>query len=587
MHLRWLIIALLLPACQPAGGEVSLVLNWGQVSPPGDLWLRGQILAIVPGSGQSLVVAETPEASPVESAGELRLEQVPNGEDLVLLVEARADESAESRVLYYGLSGPFVLAPDETNGTAIPIAMMPVPTLDAAHFVEAEGPGDCSSCYVNVAAPTIRFASSGGTRLEVANDSSFTACPRTYALTDGAESPLEKNGTTFTLQGWDLDCGLAETGDGPRSVHLRVFDGRGYPSQIAVVNVTLDREAPLEGTLAFAGGNRLMGLEAEMRFGVLHADEMWVEGCIGDGQGGCLNMGAGLFSCESATDFPLVVNQWVPLTTRGCVRLGSDAMDTVRVSYRDFAGNETPWVTFTFDAVIDFTPDWVLLAGGTYQMGCSPGDSDCKDHEFPAHAVTLSPFAILRTEVTEAQYELVTGKNPSCAYSFAPSAPGGGPNAPVECVSWYNADAYCRLIGGRLPTEAEWEFAARGGTTSAYPCGSASCLNDVAWWGKNSNGHKHDVATKAPNGFGLSDLQGNVAEWTNDPYDSNYYAVSPHNDPPGPTGGTEYVVRGNGLYWDIPQFFRVSARTFNTPETKHYTLGFRCARSTGTGRGRP
>jgi formylglycine-generating enzyme required for sulfatase activity len=173
---------------------------------------------------------------------------------------------------------------------------------------------------------------------------------------------------------------------------------------------------------------------------------------------------------------------------------------------------------------------WVPIPGGTFQMGCSTGDYECDEDEFPRHSVTLSGFEMLETEVTQAQFEAVMKWDPSCNYGG-----GGGADSPVECVDWFRAKDYCEAIGGRLPTEAEWEYAARGGTTTKYYCGDApECLNDIAWYDENSSVIKQPVRKKWPNAYGLYDMLGNVMEWTNDWYYSDYYYFSPSSNPQGP-----------------------------------------------------
>ena len=217
---------------------------------------------------------------------------------------------------------------------------------------------------------------------------------------------------------------------------------------------------------------------------------------------------------------------------------------------------------------------WKPIPGGTFMMGCSPGDGACGSNENPAHSVTLSPFEMLETEVTEGQYEAVTGEDPSCDWGT-----DGGPDSPVECIDWYEAKAFCEAVGGRLCTEAEWEYAARGGTTTKYYCGdSASCLNDIAWYLDNSGSHKHDVKGKAPNAYGLYDMLGNVYEWTADWYSNSYYSVSPANNPQGPNSGSYRVLRG-GCFYSAYDYLRVSYRSYDSPSAGYGTLGLRCCRS--------
>ena len=217
---------------------------------------------------------------------------------------------------------------------------------------------------------------------------------------------------------------------------------------------------------------------------------------------------------------------------------------------------------------------WKPIPGGTFTMGCSPGDTACFSNEKPPHSVTLPPFEMLETEVTEAQYLAVTGDDHWCAYGA-----GEGPDSPMECVDWYKANAFCEAVGGRLCTEAEWEYAARGGTTTKYYCGnSPSCLDGIAWYLDNSGFHKHDVKGKAPNAYGLYDMSGNVWEWTADWYDENYYASSPAHNPQGANSGSTRVYRGGG-FGSGGGGLRVSIRGGAVPYHDYDNLGLRCCRS--------
>jgi formylglycine-generating enzyme required for sulfatase activity len=206
-------------------------------------------------------------------------------------------------------------------------------------------------------------------------------------------------------------------------------------------------------------------------------------------------------------------------------------------------------------------------------MGCSPGDGDCYGDEKPAHSVTVASFEMLETEVTEGQYEAVTGNNPSCN--------SGGADSPVECVTWFDAQAFCEGIGARLPTEAEWEYAARGGTTTKYYCGdSSSCLDGIAWHDSNSGDHKHDVKGKDPNGYGLYDMTGNVWEWVEDCWHDGYSGAPSVGYPAWDTGcsGSARVHRGGG-FDDGDGGLRVSYRGGGSPSDGYDDLGLRCARS--------
>ena len=197
----------------------------------------------------------------------------------------------------------------------------------------------------------------------------------------------------------------------------------------------------------------------------------------------------------------------------------------------------------------------VYVEGGTFTMGAtSEQGNSAQSDEKPAHRVTLSPFFICSTEVTQELWLEVMGLNPSYFV---------GTNLPVEGVSWDDCQQFVaalKEITGldfRLPTEAEWEYAARGGKMSqGYIYSGSNTLNDVAWHPGNSGSKTHQVATKLPNELGLYDMSGNVREWCYDWY-GNY--IGPETNPNGPTTGTYRVQRGG--YWFLgSDKCRVSAR---------------------------
>jgi serine/threonine protein kinase/formylglycine-generating enzyme required for sulfatase activity len=205
---------------------------------------------------------------------------------------------------------------------------------------------------------------------------------------------------------------------------------------------------------------------------------------------------------------------------------------------------------------------YVWIAPGKFMMGCSPGDPNCDSDESPAHEVTISKgFWIGATEVTQAAYENVVGHNPS---NFK------GADLPVETVNWHLADSYCKAVGMSLPTEAEWEYAARGGSSR----GRYGKLDDVAWWGVISEKKTHQVAQKQPNAYGLYDLLGNVAEWTASWYGP--YEAGAATDPPGPTEGQYRTARG-GSWQGGMKNSRVSSRLPRLPGARGPYIGLRCA----------
>lgn len=211
-------------------------------------------------------------------------------------------------------------------------------------------------------------------------------------------------------------------------------------------------------------------------------------------------------------------------------------------------------------------------------MGCTSDEELCNPDEFPAHDVTVEAFQILETEVTELQYALAIGPAPSCDYGE-----GGTGHSPVECVTWEEAKAFCEEVAARLCTEAEWEYAARGGIPAGYSCIHCptryECPEDFAWHGQNSQAHKHDVKDKLPNDLGIYGMMGNVWEWTNDWYSPSYYAVSPLENPPGPESGTYKVKRGGSFSaYDIESTIRHSHRSSYYPNHAYGNIGIRCCK---------
>lgn len=207
---------------------------------------------------------------------------------------------------------------------------------------------------------------------------------------------------------------------------------------------------------------------------------------------------------------------------------------------------------------------YVWIAPGKFVFGCSPGDIDCIDDEQPAHMVTITKgFWIGQTPVTQLTYKKVAGANPSVFH---------GDQLPVENVSWGEAQAYCQAVEMRLPTEAEYEYAARGGTNTA----SYAPIKQIAWYnpgGDPTGGETHEVATKQPNAYGLYDMLGNVWEWVSDWYAP--YDASPATDPKGPAAGQNHVVRGAS--WDeIANVVRVSFRNRVVTGISDDYNGFRC-----------
>jgi len=204
---------------------------------------------------------------------------------------------------------------------------------------------------------------------------------------------------------------------------------------------------------------------------------------------------------------------------------------------------------------------YVWIPPGKFQMGCSPWDSDCDNDEKPAHTVTITKgFWIGQTPVTQAAYQRVIGANPSKFH---------GDRLPVERVNWDDAAAYCVRVDMRLPAEAEWEYAARAGTTTAR----YGDLDAIMSYHKNS-GDPPEVGQKQPNAWKLYDMLGILWQWTADWYAEKYYSQSPDQDPRGPSSGSYRVLRGGS--WLNGSDARVSFRVRNLPGSRVYYDGFRC-----------
>ena len=217
----------------------------------------------------------------------------------------------------------------------------------------------------------------------------------------------------------------------------------------------------------------------------------------------------------------------------------------------------------------------VYVQGGTFIMGAtSEQGSDADSDENPIHQVTLSSFSIGRYEVTQEEWQAVMGNNPSYFK---------GAKRPVENVSWNDCQEFIRKLNTmtgkqfRLPTEAEWEFASRGGIKSqGYKYSGSNNLNSVAWYRDNSGETTHDVGQKSPNELGIYDMSGNVSEWCSDWDDRNYYRSSPQTNPLGPSSGSYRVDRG-GCWSYFARYCRVSDRSSDYPDIRNNRLGLRLA----------
>ncbi|HNH08671.1 MAG TPA: formylglycine-generating enzyme family protein [Leptospiraceae bacterium] len=224
--------------------------------------------------------------------------------------------------------------------------------------------------------------------------------------------------------------------------------------------------------------------------------------------------------------------------------------------------------------------EFVLIPAGEFLMGCSDGDSECYENEKPQHKVKITkPFYMGKYEVTQGQWKKVMGKNPSRFKNC-------GADCPVETVSWNDTQTFIEKLCSqertfleiitfqkckyRLPTEAEWEYAARAGTNTIW----YGNLDEIAWYDKNSGNTTHPVGKKRPNAFGLYDMLGNVEEWVEDWFSEDYYKSSPEFDPKGKYYWTRRGFRG-GCWLYTARFVRSSSRNYSPPELRHFNVGFR------------
>jgi len=226
------------------------------------------------------------------------------------------------------------------------------------------------------------------------------------------------------------------------------------------------------------------------------------------------------------------------------------------------------YIAASAEAASSLNHEMILVQGGTFQMG-----SNESDDEKPIHPVTLGNFYIGKTEVPQKLWLFVMGNNPSRFKDCD--------NCPVENVSWNDVQDFIQKLNQktgktyRLPTEAEWEYAARGGNKSrGYTYSGSNTIDEVAWYRENSGSKTHAVGQKQPNELGIFDMTGNVWEWCSDWYKAEYYAICPASNPKGPSSGSNRVLRG-GSWINFAQYCRASFRFFNLPDYRFYFLGFR------------
>ena len=232
----------------------------------------------------------------------------------------------------------------------------------------------------------------------------------------------------------------------------------------------------------------------------------------------------------------------------------------------------TPSISITVNGV---SFEMVYVEGGTFEMGATTEQGgDTWGDEYPVHSVTLDGYYIGKYEVTQELWEAVMGSNPSYF---------NGSQNPVERVSWNDCQEFISRLNSltgrtfRLPTEAEWEYAARGGNKSRhYKYSGSNNIDDVAWYDDNTGRKTHPVGTKSANELGIYDMSGNVFEWCSDWYDYDYYSSGAQTNPQGPSTGSYRVLRG-GSGDDFASYCRVSLRFNSDPGYSYYFFGLRLA----------
>ncbi len=233
------------------------------------------------------------------------------------------------------------------------------------------------------------------------------------------------------------------------------------------------------------------------------------------------------------------------------------------------------FISWLFLSAQGITPEMVFVKGGKFNMGSNLGGED----ERPVHQVSVSDFFIGKYEITQYQWRSVMDKDTNKCYFE------GCDSCPVERVSWYNVEAFINKLNEltkmqyRLPTEAEWEYAARGGLLSkGYKFSGGNIDWKVAWNVGNSKGTTHPAGRKEANELGIHDMSGNVFEWCSDFYSPTWYKESGTENPAGPSGGFFHIIRGGSWFYDNAGL-RIADRESANPSFRYGYVGFRVCRS--------
>jgi len=268
----------------------------------------------------------------------------------------------------------------------------------------------------------------------------------------------------------------------------------------------------------------------------------------------------------------------------GVLGCGSEAkLAKIEKADADFAEAEKKQITGQETLTNSIGMKLKLIPAGEFQMGSPANEEDREDDEHHHRVRITKPFYLGVYEVTQGQWEAVMETRPWSDKGYVKE----GPDYAASYVSWDAAREFCELLSKRegktyrLPTEAEWEYSCRGGTTTAYHFGNnASRLGEYAWYEVNASDvdeqYSHRVGQKKANPFGLHDMHGNVWEWCQDWYESGYYKASPVDDPTGPSTASYRVFRG-GSWFSFAGLCRSAFRGGYAPTIRNFTLGFRVA----------
>ena len=407
-----------------------------------------------------------------------------------------------------------------------------------------------------------------------------------FSAESGSKAFNIKSNTSWTVSSDQTWCSVSpSSGSNNGSVKVKVSENTQISARTATITVKTDAgtrtvsvtqngasgQVSLSvSTMEFAAGSggRIFSIKSNTTWAV-SSDKNWCSVSPTSGSGdGSVTVSVDENTSTSSRTATITVESATIKRTLAVTQNGVTPTPTPASQDRSFT---VGGVTFKMIAV----------EGGTFTMGAtSEQGSDAYDNEKPTHSVTLSSYSIGETEVTQALWQAVMGSNPSYF---------SGSNKPVEEVSWDDCQDFIRKLNAltgenfRLPTEAEWEYAARGGNKSrGYKYAGSNTLGNVAWYRDNipsqssgSAGYGTQVvATKSPNELGLYDMSGNVFEWCQDWYGS--YSSGNQTNPTGPSSGSERVFRGGGWYlnaWGC----RVSYRSDDTPDGRNSLIGLRLA----------